>query len=245
MRQKREAPIRRRIQYRRRSRQGPAGQTIAEFAFVAPILFAVVLGILQFSIVVMTKATLTNAVRDAGRTASIHASEANSNDQVCAALRSSLATDRLDPNNLGTITIYDAISPTLQDIGTCSAAGWTYTGPAGWPPYARSVVDPPPPVGMFVSYNFHFLMPMFGSGLTLTDGTILRVEPLYAVGSTNLTLPPPESTYTPTPYPSSTPYDTQTPFPTAPCYPLDTATPTPGTTPAPVITPTATPVPVC
>src|SRR5262245_11121859 len=105
MRPKREAPIRRRPQYKRPSRRTPAGQTIAEFAFVAPILFAVVFGILQFSIVVVTKSTLTNAVRDAGRTASIHASELNSNDEICAALRSSLATDRLNPDNLGTVII--------------------------------------------------------------------------------------------------------------------------------------------
>jgi hypothetical protein len=251
MRPKREAPIRhRRPPQRRRARHTQAGQTIAEFAFVAPILFAVIFAILQFSIVVVTKSTLTNAVRDAGRTASIHASESNSNDEICTSLRDSLATDRLDPNNLGTITIYNAISPTLQDVGACTSSGWTYSVPgggAGWPPYERSVIDPPPPVGIFVSYNFHFLMPMFGTGLTLSDGTILRVEPLYAVGSNSLTLPTAQPTYTSTPYPTATTYPAPTPYPTATCAAIYVATSTPTNDPAntntPVGNPTATPMP--
>lgn len=55
------------ILLRRCRRKGASGSAAIEFAFVAPIFFALLLGILQAGIVFFAQETLQNAVLDSGR----------------------------------------------------------------------------------------------------------------------------------------------------------------------------------
>lgn len=223
------------------------GQAATEFALVAPILFVIIFAIIQFGVLMITRSALSYAVRQGARTASIHGSEPTGNDQICASLRAGLASSGVNPDNLGTVTIYKALPGTTEasdskDVGSCTGGSWSYaSGGVGWPYYARAVVDPPDPVGLSVTYNFHFLIPMFGNGLTMSDGTILRMEPLYALGSSGVTLPTPYPTFTPTaypPYPTATQCPASTPYPTF--TPTATGVLTPTNTPVQTDTPTAT-----
>src|SRR3954453_15162544 len=50
-----------------RRRQHTLGQSLAEFALVAPLAFAVLAGIIQFGSVFWAQNTLTQVVRDTGR----------------------------------------------------------------------------------------------------------------------------------------------------------------------------------
>lgn len=222
---------------------------MTEFAIVAPILFFIIFAIVQICALIITKNALTYATRLGARTASIHGSEPNANDQICASLRAGLSTAGANPDNLGTVTIFKATqpltmtndNPAAHDVGVCTGGHWNYTGDISWPYYARGVVDPPDPIGIKLTYQFHFLLPMFGDGLTLQDATIMRVEPLYALGSSGLTLPTPYPTYTSTPNPTYTPYPNPTPYPSATACP--TFTPTISGVSAPTSTPGATPMP--
>lgn len=208
----------------------PRGQALTEFALVAPVFFFVFLGIIQFSIFMAQHSALNFAVRDAVRAASVHANETNAfginpgvnglsaDDQVCVALRRSLASAAANPNNVQRVTIFLADSargmnaartdnPSAHDTGTCTAAGFSPTTPDApatllsppltrlpsgcvgsssrtFPPCARSVVDPPDPVGVAVTYKFGFVIRLFGTGVTLTDAAILRIEPQCARGTT-------------------------------------------------------------
>jgi len=100
-----------------------------------------------------------------------------------------------------------ADNPNAHDVGKCtdtaSGGSWTYTrnpdgsdpvvscpptpGNASWPPCARNVIDPPDPLGVSATYHFHYVLPIFGGGVTIRETSILRIEPQCAPGSTTAT----------------------------------------------------------
>ena len=177
------------------------GQAVVEFALVGPIFFVVLFGIIQFGVFAVQHASFTFAVRNATRAASIHANEHDADTQVCAALLTSLRSSAASPANLGTVTIFKADdadmnsmgtdNPTAHDAGVCSTAGTftplpsaTDTYATSWPYGARRVIDPPDPIGVTATYNFKFILPLFGSGATIRDTMILRIEPQCANGTT-------------------------------------------------------------
>jgi len=62
---------------RRNGNNGERGQAMVEFALVAPMLFLVLFGIVQFGIAFMHSVALTDAVRAGARKASVSRSSAN------------------------------------------------------------------------------------------------------------------------------------------------------------------------
>ncbi len=207
------------------------GQAVVEFAFVAPVFLLIMFAIIQFSVLILNRSAITFATRQGARIASIHGAEPDANDQICIGIRAALKSSSMNPDNLGTVTIYRGGSgmnaagtdnASAHDVGTCTGGHWTYQV-AGWPYYARSVIDPPDPIGVSLTYNFHFILPIFGGSLALGDASILRVEPQYAVGSIpGVTGPTVGPVFTPTPYPTSTPYPSATAYPTSTPYPTNT-----------------------
>ena len=174
---------------------------MVEFALVGPIFFFVLFGIIQFSVFAAQRASFTFAVRNATRAASIHANEPTADAQVCAALLTALRSSAASAANLGTVTIFKAAdaamnstasdNPTVHDAGTCASGGaFTPVSTAldpyatSWPYGTRRVIDPPDPIGVTATYNFRFILPLFGPGVTLRDTSILRIEPQCATGVT-------------------------------------------------------------
>ncbi len=174
---------------------------MVEFALVGPIFFFVLFGIIQFSVFAAQRASFTFAVRNATRTASIHANEPDADAQVCAALLNALRSSAASSADLGTVTIFkaddaamnstDSDNPTMHDAGTCSSGGVFVPSPAAldpyamsWPSGARRVSDPPDPIGVTATYDFRFILPLFGLGVTIRDTSILRIEPQCANGVT-------------------------------------------------------------
>ena len=228
---------------KRRVRGSTAGQSLTEFALITPVLLLLLFAIIQFSIVMVQRNALSFAARQGARAATIHGTEPSSDDQICAAVRAGLSSSGANADDLGTVTIYNGASaglnaagtgatdPTQEEVGTCGAGGWTRTsGNWGWNHRQSLVLDPAPPIGVSITYNFHFVIPLFGRGLTMGDASILRAEPQYAVGAV-----PGVNGPTPPPLDTSTPYPTSTPNPTATTYPTSTPNPTP--TPYPTATP--------
>jgi len=223
------------------------GQGLVEFALVSPLLFLLIFAIIQFGVAIVQRSALSFAVRQGVRVASIHGAEPTANDQICAALRQGLSSSGANPDNVGLVTIFKGAQPGLNaanndnththpdpylpgvqdpdshDVGGCTAAGWSYSVPGGvigWPYQQRNVVDPPDPIGVAITYNFRFILPMFGTGLTWSDASILNIEPQFARGSiAGVTGPTPAPLYTQVPYPTGTPYPIQAPYPTGTPYP--------------------------
>ena len=64
-------PTRRSIDMTKRIRKNEEGQTLVEFALVAPILFLILFGIIQFGIAFKNSMALTDAVRSGARKATV------------------------------------------------------------------------------------------------------------------------------------------------------------------------------
>lgn len=99
------------------------GQAAVEFALVAPLLFALLLGIIQGGIAFHNYITVTDAARAAARKAiTARISDVTSTDVTTAA--KSAAGD-LDPTKLN-VTIDDPSDPTLSQSGSTLTVTVTY-----------------------------------------------------------------------------------------------------------------------
>jgi len=82
-------PARCKILTRRLKRRGDSGSAALEFAFVAPVFFTLLLGIIQAGIVFFAQETLQNAVFDSGRqirtgqSQSVNLSQTQFRTQIC------------------------------------------------------------------------------------------------------------------------------------------------------------------
>ena len=101
---------------------GAQGQSLVEFALVMPILFFILLGIIQFGFIFNTYVTLTNAVREGARTGSIYIYSASlSKDQNDTARDGAIrAAGIASMNLLGTT------APRFTTTGTWLHSGLVY-----------------------------------------------------------------------------------------------------------------------
>ena len=91
---------------RRKSQQASRrGTSAVEFAVVAPILFVVLLALIQFSSLLMSKNVLTSAAREGARVIALPSTVSSAN--VVAAVEDRLQKGGIDPN-LATVTINPA-----------------------------------------------------------------------------------------------------------------------------------------
>jgi Flp pilus assembly protein TadG len=105
------------------------GQSVVEFALVAPLLIGVVLAIWQFGLAFHDYVTLTDAARAGARQAIVQRLSGGTLANASTAVRNS-ASD-LDQSQLG-VTVTD------PDWGTSSAGGSTVTVTATYP-YSISI----------------------------------------------------------------------------------------------------------
>lgn len=103
----------------RPERRGERGAAAVEFALVFPLLALLVLGIIDFGMLVSANLTVTNAARDAARTASLGGTEAEIRAQATAGLTSLSAPD----NAAATITVTCA-----KTSAACTAYTQTTSG---------------------------------------------------------------------------------------------------------------------
>jgi Flp pilus assembly protein TadG len=99
----------------RHIRRNENGQALVEFALVAPLLFLILFGIIQFGIAFMHSVTLTDAVRAGARKAAVSRSAADPTQATKNALLAA-ATD-LDPSKVST-----TVTSTWQSGSTVTVA---------------------------------------------------------------------------------------------------------------------------
>ncbi len=191
----------------RRRAHGDRGAVAVEAALVTPLILLIVFGIIEFTLLLKDNVAVSSAVRAGARTASAEPRAASFLTDTAAQMDravASLSDDGLSAAG-AELWIYEAngqgfpggassITP-----GACGAAahcvkftytGGTFTASAGelskWPATSVNACpkDPalnpsgPDAVGVYLAYNHTFITGLFGSGLTLSDHSVLNFEPV-------------------------------------------------------------------
>ncbi|MHC4321967.1 MAG: TadE/TadG family type IV pilus assembly protein [Planctomycetota bacterium] len=129
------------------------GAAAVEFAIIAPLLFTILFGIIEFSLLLYDKAVITNASREGARYGILWGPNRPTDAEILAKV-GSYTSDRL-------ITFGTMVSPTTTIV--------------------RSGSDPGDALTVTVVYNYDFLLlPNFISALsnvtTLSAETVMRLE---------------------------------------------------------------------
>jgi Flp pilus assembly protein TadG len=151
----------------RRTARHQHGQSLVEFALILPVLMLVLMGIVQMGFVFNAYVTISNATREAARTATIYLYDRNQSVGANDTARDEAARSALD----SAMGMLSATSPgfansstwTITDAGDTFTSGdlvIAYTLPAG-------VTDADSRVGQRVSvsmtYHLDLLIPFIGA----------------------------------------------------------------------------------
>ena len=136
------------------------GAAAVEFAIVCSLLFLVVFGIIEFSMLLYDKAVITNASREGARAGIVYDSDRNTGSVTKA------ATDAANQSCTGSLISFGASQAPVVTVN----AGGANSGD---------------PLTVTVSYRYTFLVfpnlsrlfgGSFGSSLNLSSQTIMRME---------------------------------------------------------------------
>jgi Flp pilus assembly protein TadG len=153
------------VQKRKYQRQ--QGTSLVEFAFVAPVFFMLLFGIIEFSVILFDKATITNASREGARTGILFRDGDRSVGGANLAAEKTLIENVVD----------DYASAYLLSLGGSSSitTSVTRTDRNG-----NGVFDVGDDLTVNVSYPYNFLiLPGFAAGLSdfnLGAVTVMRAE---------------------------------------------------------------------
>lgn len=226
----------------RRLAQGMAGSTtshgqaMVELALIVPIVFVLLMGVLEVGLLINTKLNLQAATRNAARIGTLDGQSSSADYDIIRAITS---TQSIDPGRITRIDIYkanpDGTMPTTsnsEDWFTLAPNGTGgYTATAGlidWPPSQRRIVEPPQYLGVRLTYRYSAATPVFGAiggARLISDQTVMRLDENKGLDFVQVATPTDVPTDTPTATPTNTPIPTNTPTATA------TATPAPHAPP--------------
>ncbi len=128
---------------RRRVKSKRCGASTVEFAVVAPIVFLILLAVMQFAGLLMSQNVLTSAARTGGRMASLPGTDSSS--AVIAAVHAELQRGGIDPDDVSV----NVTPSTLIDLEPGDEINVTVSAPIsdlGWiwviaPPDANLVAE--------------------------------------------------------------------------------------------------------
>jgi hypothetical protein len=186
--------VRGRIGSRIGSSDRERGAALVEFALILPILVLLTFGIVEFSSAYHDSSLTADAARAGGRVGSAQATSPGYATSVVDAVNAALSTMPKDaPKELW---IYKANSKGFPgsgtDFSTCgsncikytwdpSSHGFDAASPhgGGWPASTHQVCHEPfDEIGVYVKVDHSFVTKMFGAGITLTDHSVFRFEPV-------------------------------------------------------------------
>ncbi len=181
----------------RRVRRRQEGAAAVEFALVLPVLILLVFGIMEFGLAFRDTLTLTSATRTGARTASALSRDPNFNNATLDAVTDAIGG--LPEDSIEQLWIYKA-GPDGYPVGRsnfssgCSSCGiWNWStsshafvpaGASAWDPYSQNAcAGTSDSVGVYLKVNHEFVTQLFGSTVTLTDHTVMRLEPRSSVSA--------------------------------------------------------------
>ena len=185
---------------RKARRDGERGAALVEAAIIAPVLFTLVFGILEFGLLFKDYLTVTNATRTAARVGVQVGSAPTTDYQILQALKGS--SGAMDVGDIQRVVVFKATGfsgtvpaacKTASQAGVCNSyvnadlnrpsadfgCGGTKPDNA-WCPTTRNdqQSDPPDYVGVWIKAEHEYFTGLFGSAKTLTDQTVMRIEPV-------------------------------------------------------------------
>ena len=213
------------------------GQAMVELALIVPIVFILLMGVLEVGLLMNTKLNLQAATRNAARMGTIDGQSSSADYDIIRAITS---TQGIDPSRITRIDIYkanpDGTMPTASnsdDWFTMTPNGTgSYTATAGlidWPPSQRRIAEPPQYLGVRLTYRYSSATPLFGvigGTRIVSDQTVMRLDENKGLEFVQVSTPTDVPTDTPTPTPTNTPIPTNTPTATATSTPGPHAPPT-------------------
>ena len=204
-------------------------------ALLLPILLLILAAIIDGGILLATSSRVdASTLQGAHYLAAVGANSNNPDPTIIAAVLDGVAASGLSANNVQSVTIYAADSPSDAQAGdnplkhevyTCATGSCTLSPLAADQTFTSTSRLNSEEVGLTVRYRYNGFTPLFNQGFTISSVTRAQIDPV----SNNFVLPSPvpPATSAPPPtatlYPSATPYDTQTPYPVGP-----TSTPQPA-----------------
>lgn len=169
----------------RRSRHDERGVAAVEFALLLPLLLLILFGIIEGSLVFRDSQTIVSATRAAARSASALPRDASFADVAASA--AARAVDPLPDSAIEELLVYKADTngmPLGGSFGACSTScvhytwnGTTFTSSGGSWPAASQSCDGSDAVGVYLKVDHQFLTAFFPSNMTLTDHTVMNLEP--------------------------------------------------------------------
>lgn len=180
------------------------GATLVEFAVVAPLFFTLIFAVLEFGLAFNTYLGVANTSRSSARVASAMANEPEADYAILRSVVKSSST--MVRGDIQRIVVFRAATPDSQVPAACRTATVgipntcnvylpanfadpdTAYGCGGadldrfWCPTVRKVAvtgaqGPPDYIGVWVEAQHGMLTGFFGSSRTLTDQTVMRIEP--------------------------------------------------------------------
>ena len=110
------------MRYRKPTRRS-RGVSAIEFAFVLPVLLAIVLGIINYGVLLYNQAVITNAAREGARWASIHSVSGTTSASCTTSCTSYVAsTTPSDPCQVACNYVYNSNSPNASYLITFGSA---------------------------------------------------------------------------------------------------------------------------
>lgn len=179
----------------RSDRALPAGQTLAEFALVLPVLVLILFGIVQFGIIFWAQNTLTQVVRDTGRWAATQQTNpCDSGGPALVAQADQIARrSSLIDYSPGEWTGINGGAPYAFDVSPAPREGveatWPITTDPGGPYYNTDCPPDSNQVAWFVNIRMHHEVTLFipfigqfipscnASTCTLSSSVQFRMEP--------------------------------------------------------------------
>ncbi|MGE0796123.1 MAG: TadE/TadG family type IV pilus assembly protein [Acidimicrobiia bacterium] len=167
------------------------GAAAVEFALILPVLVLLVFGIIEFGMAFKSSLTVTSATRSGARTASALPRESNFHEATANAVARSVST--LPDGAVEELWIYKAgtngypVGKTSFDAGCSSCTVWDYDdanelfvdrGTSSWNPSSQNAcAGTGDSVGIYVKMEHNFVTGLFGADMTITDHTVMRLEP--------------------------------------------------------------------
>jgi Flp pilus assembly protein TadG len=146
------------------------GTSLVEFAFVAPVFFLLLFGIIEFGVILFDKATITNASREGARAGILFRKHDTGDRSIGGA---NLVTEKTEIETV----VDNYVSTYLMSLGGSSSITTTVTRTDR---DGSGVFDVGDDLTVSVSYPYNFLiLPGFAAGLsdfTLGATTVMRAE---------------------------------------------------------------------
>jgi hypothetical protein len=179
-----------------RKRRDDRGAVLVEAALVFPLLMLLVFGIMEYGLLFRTNLSLSESTRAGTRVGAAQPRLPAQHENAAAAVSGALSSASIPGGSIEELIIYKADPKTGRTINDlepencttdCVRYGWSSTNDefvelsGTWNPATQSAcgdIDSTDFYGVYIRARYDFITGFFGESATLTEHSIMRLEPL-------------------------------------------------------------------